>query len=185
MTHDPSPSPRRHGGRRPGAGARPGNINALKGAQRSTRYAEAEVFLTLLTVLCPASLSEGARPTRRLRHRNLEAARWVVSTPAVYSYVREQVLSYVQSPGCALAKARLLEFALKQPKRSDDWPVLAGMVIYIRKHDPAFGNAFAQHLDTWFSAGLTATKEKTTRVPSKRSNNQVGESGEAEKVDRS
>jgi hypothetical protein len=48
---DPSPetqdAPRRHGGRRPGAGAKKGNLNALKSGKRSKRLKALVTFLMI------------------------------------------------------------------------------------------------------------------------------------------
>jgi ABC-type Fe2+-enterobactin transport system substrate-binding protein len=66
----PAGKPRRRGGRRPGAGAKPGNLNALKHGRRSAQFSQLGVLLASIPQTWQALLDLARR--HQLKQRKAE-----------------------------------------------------------------------------------------------------------------
>ncbi len=69
-TQPPASKPNRRGGRRPGAGGKPGNLNALKRGRRSAQFASLGLVLATIPEARQALLHLAAR--HRLKQRKAE-----------------------------------------------------------------------------------------------------------------
>ncbi len=174
-----------HGGKRPGAGAPRGNINALKHAQRSTRYADAHSLLSLLDKLLPVPRPDDPAERRRLKQQQLDAAIWVVQVPMVRNMVDEQVRVYAASPLCKAPRGHLIHYMLLEQKATVTWQILTGAVLYLHKWDPTFGLPLAEELDKWLDIALNRENFSSTssNTPHKQSNNQDFVSGDPDDED--
>jgi len=145
-----------HGGRRPGAGGRPGNINALKRGKRSPRYAQAVLMVNALSVLWSHELRLPGEPRARRRRRRqlLEAANWFMTrNPQYAEYTEELISGYLGKPGLVPDQDLILEW-LDQPRRNPVWLRPLVIVFDICEHNEDIGEKVSRHLIDWVLAGL-------------------------------
>lgn len=145
-----------HGGRRPGAGARPGNINALKAGRRSRRYDLAALMINALDVLWRDRLRLPREPKARRRRRQqlLDAANWFMrANPGYAAYTEELIRAYLARPRLVVDQDVMLHW-LDQPRPDPAWlrPVL--LVYRICEQDEDLGEKVSRHLIDWVMAGL-------------------------------
>jgi hypothetical protein len=122
----PTPSkdapPKRHGGRRPGAGGKPGNLNALKTGLHSPRLYRAALLVAVvpeLRLLFEALIREDPAQARR-RYRDIFAVANAACPEPVEGLCRRSPTSPIPSKICSSnASARPpLRFPAKHPHRN-------------------------------------------------------------------
>ncbi len=122
-TYQPPRRKSRRGGRRPGAGAPVGNLNALKSGNRSQRFLKGAILLASVPELKQLMIALRVAATRRSRQRTerifAAAIAAAEADPDVAADVRRVVLARLRDHGAPLprALANFLEAPVVEPRR--------------------------------------------------------------------
>ena len=139
------------GGKRPGAGAPRGNINALSSGRFSTRYSDAWLILRALPRVRQHidDLYAASDPDARDQHRRyLEAAVWTADHfPELAEQLEEHISVYL-TPRAAEVKGGAAILYMLEPPRDRRHPLqrALSLTIYLQAHDPVLAPILTDHL---------------------------------------
>ena len=139
------------GGRRPGAGAPRGNINALSSGRFSTRYSDAWLILRALPRVRQHidDLYAASDPDARDQHRRyLEAAVWTADHfPELAEQLEEHISVYLTPRAAEVNGGEAVLYMLEEPRdRRHPLQRALSLTIYLQTYDPVLAPILTDHL---------------------------------------
>lgn len=139
------------GGKRPGAGAPRGNINALSSGRFSSRYSDASLLLKAVPRLrrhVDDLYLDSDPAAREVHQRYLDAAAWAIEAfPELPEQLEEHIHVYLTPRAGEVLRGRTV-LRLLEPPRDRRRPLqrALSLTLYLEKHDPVLAPILTEHL---------------------------------------